>query len=190
MEENLGAQIKQQRTAQGMTLNELSELSGFSISYLSQVERGIVQVSLEALDKISAALAVSSNKLLDFRAAAGPEDGIFYAYENAVFSQPEQGYFFEAPGPGRDDLAIDAKIITLLPGRGQKDYGFWPPAGTEGFSYVLDGIIKADTGEHIHYLNTGDCISYGRQKQICYSNETKRLAKLLFVCMGRKSESV
>jgi len=185
MEENLGAQIKQQRAAQGLTLNELSELSGLSISYLSQVERGIVPASLEALGKIAAALDVTSNKLLDFSNCSEPQDGIFYSYETEVLPQPEQGFFYELSLSKQADLSMDSFTVTLLPARGNADYRFQPPAGVEGFAYVLDGTVKVDTGEKTYYLNVGDCISYAKHKKTAYYNETRRLARLLFVCMGQ-----
>lgn len=56
--------IKQLRKEQKITLTELGELTGYSASFLSQIERGINRPSLEALRKISDALGVTVASLL------------------------------------------------------------------------------------------------------------------------------
>ena len=52
----LGIKIKEIRTKRRMTLKVLAEMTGFSISFLSQLERGKSSATLESLKKISIAL--------------------------------------------------------------------------------------------------------------------------------------
>lgn len=52
----LGRQIRLARTDQGLTLKELSEISGVSVSQLSSIERGAHLPSLESLVAIATAL--------------------------------------------------------------------------------------------------------------------------------------
>ncbi len=52
----LGRQIRVARTERGLTLKELSEIAGVSVSQLSSIERGTHLPSLESLVAIAAAL--------------------------------------------------------------------------------------------------------------------------------------
>jgi len=59
------AKIRQIRSTRKMTLEALSEATGFSRSYLSQIERSIVNPSLSALEKIADALNISISFLFE-----------------------------------------------------------------------------------------------------------------------------
>lgn len=63
--------IREFRKNQKMTIKELAELSGMSISYISQIERGEIDPSLSSLRKIAAGLQVPMHMLLDDVVAMG-----------------------------------------------------------------------------------------------------------------------
>lgn len=54
----VGEQIRKIRKLKGMTQERLAERSGLSFSYISDVERGTRNISLESLGKIISALGV------------------------------------------------------------------------------------------------------------------------------------
>ena len=55
----IGVRLKEIRKEKKMTLKDLAEGAGVSISFLSQVERGKSSVTLESLRKISEVLGVN-----------------------------------------------------------------------------------------------------------------------------------
>ena len=57
--------IREFRKRRNLTIKELSSLSGMSISYISQVERGEIDPSLSSLRKIAAVFQVPLYMLLD-----------------------------------------------------------------------------------------------------------------------------
>lgn len=61
----IGARIKEQRKAQGLTRDGLSTLTGYSVSFLQEIERGRSGLSSESMKRISAALNVSADFLLN-----------------------------------------------------------------------------------------------------------------------------
>lgn len=63
----LGRQLRQFRTAQGLTLRQLGKRAGCSASYLSQIESGQSSPTIESLRSICGALQMD---LLDFLQAA------------------------------------------------------------------------------------------------------------------------
>jgi transcriptional regulator with XRE-family HTH domain len=60
----LGAAIRSLRQELGIRLIDLAEHTGLSVSFLSQLERGLTNPSLPSLVKISAALNTSAHVLL------------------------------------------------------------------------------------------------------------------------------
>lgn len=60
----LGSKIRGLRQQKGMTLNELAEKTQFTASYISQIERELIDPSLSSLRKISNALGVPMHYFL------------------------------------------------------------------------------------------------------------------------------
>jgi transcriptional regulator with XRE-family HTH domain len=56
--------VRELRTGQNLTLRNLAETTGLSVSYLSDVERGRTNPSLKTVDLLADALGVSVNGLL------------------------------------------------------------------------------------------------------------------------------
>ena len=60
---DLGEFIREQRRIGELSLRKLSELSGISNPYLSQIERGLRRPSAEILQQIARALSISAETL-------------------------------------------------------------------------------------------------------------------------------
>ena len=50
---SIGARVKALRTSKKLTLKQLSELSGLSIGFLSQLERGLSSIAIDSLAKLA-----------------------------------------------------------------------------------------------------------------------------------------
>jgi transcriptional regulator with XRE-family HTH domain len=92
--EALGALIRAQRAAAGLSLRDLSERTSVSNAYLSQIERGLHEPSLSVLGSIAQALDVALDALLAGAGLIGPgagEDpgGGVRATEAAILNDPE-----------------------------------------------------------------------------------------------------
>ena len=62
----IGKRIRTLRIAKGYTQEGLSEKADLNISYIGQVERAERNISINTLEKIMEALAVSPNELFQF----------------------------------------------------------------------------------------------------------------------------
>jgi len=60
-----GNKVRKLRKEKGMTIDELSAKSGFTSSYISQVERNLIEPSLSALTKICKVLEISPYYFMD-----------------------------------------------------------------------------------------------------------------------------
>lgn len=63
MDQEIYIKIKKIRKQKKMTLKNMSEKTGFSISFLSQMERGVSPITLTSLKKIASALDVQIKEL-------------------------------------------------------------------------------------------------------------------------------
>ena len=61
----LGSRIKDLRKKKHLTQEELSEASNMNGKHLSELERGLVNITIQNLDKIAGALDVSLLSILD-----------------------------------------------------------------------------------------------------------------------------
>jgi len=84
----IGTRIKERRKARGLTRESLSELTGYSVSFIQEIERGRSGLSSESMKRISAALDVSADFLLN--GVSAPEaltDGIAKKLESLDFEK-------------------------------------------------------------------------------------------------------
>lgn len=72
--EDLGLKIRQARRQQGLTQEQLAEMTGISTSFLGHIERGSRIASLETVVELCNALKVNPNYLL----SASLEDDVHY----------------------------------------------------------------------------------------------------------------
>jgi transcriptional regulator with XRE-family HTH domain len=72
---DLGEFIREQRRVGELSLRKLSELSGISNPYLSQIERGLRRPSAEILQQIARALSISAETLYVRAGILEPRDG-------------------------------------------------------------------------------------------------------------------
>jgi len=68
----LGLAIKRQRYDVGLSQAQLAERSGLHRTYVSDVERGVRNPSIESIDKLARALHVSVLKLFEAAGSGAP----------------------------------------------------------------------------------------------------------------------
>jgi len=65
-QKQLGENIKKVGEKAGKTQEELAERAGIHVSYLSRIERGVVNPSIEVLENIAKVLKIKSSDILPF----------------------------------------------------------------------------------------------------------------------------
>ncbi|WP_059050397.1 helix-turn-helix domain-containing protein [Paenibacillus senegalimassiliensis] len=63
----VGEQLRLIRKARGLTQEQLAEKCGLSFSYISDIERGSRNLTLESLDKLITALNVLPSEMFNFK---------------------------------------------------------------------------------------------------------------------------
>ncbi len=161
--ELLGGRIRALRRDRGLTLVQLSELSGLSHPFLSQVENGRARPSFTSLDRIATALSTTQFELFAEIARAGRGE------TNPGFG-PDDGVAVDAGG-GVTGRTYAEGSVRAFAGR---PTGFTPMEITadndafgeyflhdeEEFCYVLEGVAEVQIADRTVAMPAGTTIYY------------------------------
>lgn len=151
--DSIGARLTVLRAKRGLTLQQLAKKCDLSISFLSQLERDKVNISVANLKKIALALDVKMTAI--FNSADGEAKGLVTrAGERRKLHLAGAGWNIEALLP-EDSTRLEAFLVRLAPG--STDNTAYPHQGEE-FSLVLQGTIRYSVGEETYILESGDTI--------------------------------
>lgn len=173
MSENyIGEKIKQTRQQQRMTLKTLAEKTGFSISFLSQLERGKSSTTLESLKKISIAFGV--NPSIFFEDEHRDENGILMINKRA----DQHNIYYKDLGTMVTQRDFVPLLVMLKPG--QTEGNLITHRGQE-FLYVIEGTLTVQLEEQLIELGPSDSFMIDSTKPHYWYNYTDSEVKLLCV---------
>jgi transcriptional regulator with XRE-family HTH domain len=157
----LGARVRAEREAAGVSVRGLARRLGVSASLLSQIERGLAQPSVGTLWAIVTELGLSLDELF---AAGAPS----VADRPALVQRAATRRAIELEGGVRwerltaaPDADADFAFVTYAPGG---DSGAdEPPATHRGkeYGYVVSGRLRIEVGDEVLDLGAGDSIVFG-----------------------------
>jgi transcriptional regulator with XRE-family HTH domain len=151
-DQRVAAWIRTYRLRRGLTLAQLSELSGISVGHLSRLENGSRTPTVRLLLQLARALGVSLGALVGETAE-----------QNAIFVSRSDRRTIEAG----DDTSlqslsdpalrsVQAVELILAPGR----VGEFASHAGEEWIYVLSGAIEVDVNGSASSLGEGDAIHF------------------------------
>jgi transcriptional regulator with XRE-family HTH domain len=158
----LGSRIRQFREEEGLSLRKLATLTGLSIGFLSQVERGLSSLALTSLRAVATALG---RPLVDFfaeEAEAEPDavddDAVVFTLTRAADHSRRLvsgGRHFDLLSSRVPGLVLEPMLVYIEP------TGVLEPmtahAGEE-FAYVLSGALEYEVAGTTHTLAPGDSL--------------------------------
>jgi transcriptional regulator with XRE-family HTH domain len=150
----LGAAIRRRRHGRGLTLAALSASSGVSVSMLSQVERGLLDPSLDSLRNIADALGTSPFRLLE---EEGTVAGIVRRGAGRLITSEGGAFRFELLSPSLDG-AFEIAVWELEPGHSNTNVPRSHPG--EEANLFLQGRALLEIGDETMELTAGDCITF------------------------------
>ncbi|MGE5126893.1 MAG: helix-turn-helix domain-containing protein [Betaproteobacteria bacterium] len=174
----VGAHVRRLRVQRGLSLRALAKLTGFSASFMSQVENGHVSPSIGSMEKTAAALGVTLGQF--FEAVSGGREGsIVRADDRQALSSGWSNAEIEALGLPDPAARLDAILITLRPG-GRS--GKHPSAHRrEEFAFVLQGRVVLTLGPEEHRLRRGDAARILPGELHLWRNEARGPARVMIV---------
>jgi transcriptional regulator with XRE-family HTH domain len=168
-----GKRIRDLRRREGFTLQELSDKSGISVGFLSQVERDKATPSLGTLAQLAAVLGV---QIEYFISTPRPTDSISRAQDREAFAVADSSLSYE-------------HLSTDLPGGTLTSIVIHIPVGYESevvshpgeeMVYVLEGSIKQTLGDSSFILNRGDTLHFMGETQHSFANAGDVPAQLIW----------
>lgn len=156
--ERMGQTIREIRHRRKLTLVQLAERTELSHSFLSQVERGLAQPSMDSLHRIAQALGTTQDQLI----AGGGEHGppVAMLRRGAGLPIPMSDRSRDTTGEARQLLSGPGGFFpTEFVGLGNEFGEFYEHDGNE-FLYVAQGTVEVDLGDATYVLEPGDCLRY------------------------------
>lgn len=152
--EDIFIKIKSLRKKQGMTLKDLSLRTDLSVSFLSQIERGMTSLAITSLKKIADALGESMVYFFEEEATL---NYAVYENEQKPFRIGSSDVTLVNLSKHFPERTMDTFIVRLCPGH--QDVELVQHPGEE-FYYVIEGEVVIYIGEKRYSLKKGDAIHF------------------------------
>ncbi|MDQ0163516.1 helix-turn-helix domain-containing protein [Aeribacillus alveayuensis] len=173
--EELSKRIRELRTEKKITLKELSEKTGLSISFLSQVERASSSLAITSLKKIADALEAPITTFFeDYK----NENYYVKKEEQKPFQLKGSGVVYTRLGGEFSGRNIEPLLVTYPPGP-TTEKSFSHPG--EEFYYVLEGELLFYVDGKEYFLKAGDSIHFPSHLLHSVNNPLEVDAKVLAV---------
>lgn len=166
--------IKQLRKSKSITLKDLSESTGLSVSFLSQVERGESSLAITSLNKIAVAL---DEHITSFFEQPLNEDYKIVPNKIKPFKLENSNQKFIKTASEFDNRKLESFIIEINPG----DKSEISKHDGEEHYFILKGVLSFYVNGKKYQIEEGEIIHYPSQLEHYYFNDSKDMVKALCV---------
>ena len=182
----LGSEMRQVRKARQLTLKQVAEETGISVSHLSAIERGAASPSLDVVHKIAQALDIEPDWFFARRPGDGPMERAFVVRKrhrrdlNRLYREDK-----DQIGLTDEQLSssISGKILMGVaeyePHSERPGHTVYQHAG-EQHGFILEGELELQLGSEFITLHEGDSFSFPTEIIHNARNRTDRPAKLIW----------
>lgn len=174
----IGSIIKTLRKKKNLTLKQLSDQSGLSVGFLSQLERGISSIAIDSLSKIADILEVSLSTFFQDMNAVNV-DPVVHSFDMMCTQVSPQIIQYIL---SNDVTAFDTlpRIFQLMPlaNADMSKMEMYCHSGEE-FIYILEGVVTVFVDDNQYSLYPGDSIQIHSNQPHNWINYTNKIAKLL-----------
>jgi transcriptional regulator with XRE-family HTH domain len=174
----IGEHIRRLRSERHLSVRAFAAETGFSASFISQLENGQVAPSLGSLHKIAETLGVT---LGEFFAAAetGEEPLIVRTEERHRLDSTWTDAHLEALGPMKQSHKLEPMIAVFGPGgmSGKRTHD----QAREEFAFVIRGQVTLTLADEENTLKAGDAVTLPARAPRRWENRTKEIAEILMV---------
>ena len=150
MDIEIGKKLREIRTGKGMSIEQLANETGFTKSFISQVENDKAAPSIASLLKIGKVLGVTLSHFFEEKPKL--ENIVLRENERNIFTSPASKFSAEV-------LAVDISNRKMAPLLGRlwegAETGYYSHQGEE-CAYLIQGKIELVYGEETIRLKKGD----------------------------------
>ncbi|ACL62590.1 helix-turn-helix domain-containing protein [Methylobacterium nodulans] len=181
-EQSLGQRLRELRRSRKLTLQQVSDRSGISLSSLSKIERDELSPTVTTLERIAAGYEIDSAAIF------GGREAVHRAPGRRSITRADGGR--SMPTGTCDNVwlcpelshKLMTPILTTVTARSLEDYTEWARYEAEVFMYVLSGsvIVHSQIYEPTR-LATGESMYYDASTPHLWVTESKDPAKVLWL---------
>lgn len=169
----LGSHLKLLRETKGYTLKQISEISGLSIGFISQVERGQTDPSLSSLKKLAGALGIKLGDLFEQEAPAH----VVVKKGGGKILHIDSFVYCELLATSLNK-SMEPMIKVIQPGG---ESGLVDPHAGEEFIWVIDGVLQVTLDGIKYLLQSGDSIYFQANQPHSWANVSEMTCQALWV---------
>ena len=169
----LGAQLKSARENKNFTMKKHSDISGLSIGFISQVERGQTDPSISSLKRLAESLGVKMRDLFD-------QDSIAH-----TMVKKGTGVLLKVSGSiscellaSSLDKVMEPMIKTILPGG---ESGLVDPHTGEEFIWIIEGSLQILLGDKKYTLEEGDSFYFCSDQTHAWKNTGSQICRAMWI---------
>jgi transcriptional regulator with XRE-family HTH domain len=174
----VGEQIRRLRSDRHISVRAFAAQTGFSPSFISQLENGQVAPSLGSLHKIAEALGVT---LGEFFAVPPTEEEalIVRAHDHRRMDSTWTDAHIEALGPMTRGRFLEPVLVTFGPGGKSGKHAH--AQAREEFAFVVKGHITLTLAAEANTLGPGDSVTIPAHAPRLWENRTGEVAEIVMV---------
>lgn len=172
--DGIGEKISQLRKELGYTMRDLSEYTGYSTGFLSNLETGKNSPTVESLQRVAVALQTD---LVDLITDEKKHRTIIRKEEQKIRANEQQNMTVETVDFGYDRQMYEK--ITIKPGA--KEKGVASKHLYPEICMVQKGILTLEMEDGVYDLREGDSIYIAERKQHCIYNRYEEEAVSIWV---------
>lgn len=152
MFDNVGWQLKKIRKQAGLTLTEVAEQVGISVSLLSNIERGLRSPTIICLQKICKALNITINELLE---DSESKQVVKKADRQPVFSEEHDNTNVTYHALSQGEHKLNGMCMTVADiGVLHESFGH----SVDEFGVIIEGCMDMWLGDEVYRVEEGDSI--------------------------------
>lgn len=144
--------LRELRTQQGLTLQQVADRANLDLSTLSRLEAGKRRLALDHLPGLAAALGVSADELLGTQQPQDPRIRSEPRTHNGLTMWPLTN---RSPSAG-----LQAYKIRVSAKRSTPPDGEWPVHEGHEWMYILDGRLRLMLGDDDLIIEPGEAIEF------------------------------
>lgn len=176
--QSIGEHIRRLRSDRGLSVRGFAAQTGFSPSFISQIENGQVSPSLGSLQKIAETLGVTLGEFF-----AATETG-----EVLLIVRPEDrrrldstwtDAHIEALGAMARNRRLEPVLVIFGPGGKSGKHPHAPAA--EEFAFIVKGKVTLTLADEENQMSAGDAVSLPAQAPRLWENRSHEVAEILIV---------
>jgi len=174
----IGEHIRRLRSERGLSVRAFAALTGFSPSFISQLENGQVSPSLGSLQKIAEVLGVTLGEFFG-AAETGDDSLIVRSGERRRLDSTWTDAHIEALGSMVRSRRLEPVLVIFGPGGRSGKHPHAP--SREEFAFVVRGGVTLTLADEESLLVAGDAVTLPAQAPRLWENRSKEIAEILIV---------